>query len=124
MDTPTDGAVQAPQPSQPRTMRVERQGSRSEPYTRRFPRILGGICEYCGVMDGNTPSQFQYKLCSHYRGMQARCSYCPETSDPDEVIRTADLNVAEHPDKPNTMIMWCNRYECSKAHETRFRRNT
>lgn len=107
---------------QPREMRVERQGNRSEPYTRRHPQVRGGVCEYCGVIDGNYPSQHQYKLCPHYRGMQLRCSYCPENKDPDEVVTHAVLNVAEHPDNPNTLIVWCDSYECSRAHEARFKR--
>lgn len=111
-------------PPAPRQMRVERQGSQSEPFTRRFPQIRGGICEFCGVMDKNVPSQYQYKICPHYRGMQARCTYCPENKDPDEVIYHADLNVAESPDNPNVLIMWCNSYECSRAHEKRFKRAT
>lgn len=109
-------------PPAPRQMRVERQGSQSEPFTRRFPQIRGGICEFCGVMDKNVPSQYQYKICPHYRGMQARCTYCPENKDPDEIVYKANMNVAEHPDNPNTLIMWCDSYECSRAHEKRFRR--
>lgn len=118
--TVVEPPVYAPPP--PRQMRVERQGSRSEPYTRRFPQIRGGICEFCGVLDHNVPSIYQYKMCPHYRGMEARCTYCAETKDPDEVVRISDMNVAEHPDNPNTLIMWCNSYECSKAHNTRFKR--
>jgi hypothetical protein len=116
--------VQVPTPpAAPRTMRVERQGARSEPYSRRFPQVRGGICEFCGVLDGNTPSQYQYKLCPHYRGMQLRCSYCAETKDPDEVVYHANLNIAEHPDNPSTLIVWCDSYECSRAHESRFKRS-
>lgn len=111
-------------PPAPRQMRVERQGSLSEPYTRRFPEVRGGICEWCGVLDKNVPSQFQYKLCPHFRGMQLRCSYCPENKDPDDVVYHSDLKVAEHPDNPNTLIVWCSSYECSRAHETRFKRAT
>ncbi len=113
-----------PQPPQPRQMRIERQGARSEPYTRRFPQVRGGICEFCGVLDPNVPSQYQYKLCPHYRGQQLRCSYCPENKDPDEVIYHADLNIAESPDNPGTLIVWCNSYECSRAHEQRFKRSS
>lgn len=110
-------------PPPPRAMRIERQGALSEPYTRRFPQIRGGICEFCGVMDRNTPSQYQYKLCPHYRGMDARCTYCPATKDPEDVVYHADMNVAESPTDPGVMIMWCNSYDCSKAHETRFKRS-
>lgn len=113
-----------PAPPQPRQMRVERQGARSEPYTRRYPQVRGGVCEYCGVLDGNVPSQHQYKLCPHYRGMQLRCSYCPENKDPDEVVTHAVLNVAESPDREGTLIVWCDSYECSRAHEGRFKRST
>lgn len=111
-------------PLHPREMSIERAGAKSEPYTRIFPQVRGGVCEYCGVLDGNVPSQFQYKLCPHYRGKQLRCTYCPEQKDPDEVIYHADLNIRESPDKPGTMIVWCNSYECSRAHENRFKRST
>lgn len=115
--------VQAPPPPQaPRQMRVERQGAKSEPYTQRFPQVRGGVCEFCGVLDPNVPSQFQYKLCGHYRGMQLRCSYCPETKDPDEVNYHSNLNIASHPDNPNTLIVWCDSYNCSDAHLKRFQR--
>lgn len=110
-----------PQPVMPRQKRVERQGNKSEPYTIRHPQVRGGVCEFCGVLDRNTPSQFQYKLCPHYRGMQLRCSYCPENKDPDEVIGHAILNIADSPDG-QTLIVWCDSYECSRAHETRFKR--
>lgn len=113
----------APAAAQPRQMRVERQGARSEPYTRRFPQVRGGICEFCGVLDRETPSQYQYKLCPHYRGMQLQCSYCPSTKDPDDVIYHTNLNVAESPSNPNELIVWCDAYECSKAHNERFQKN-
>lgn len=110
-------------PPAPRQMRVERQGDQSEPFVRRFPRILGGICEFCGVIDRNYPSQYQYKLCGHYRGMDARCTYCPATKDPEDVVYHADMNVAESPTNPGMLIMWCNSYECSRAHIARFQRS-
>ena len=107
-------------PPAPRQMRVERQGASGSPSSRRFPEIRGGVCEFCGVLDRNVPSQYQYKMCPHFRGMQARCSYCPENLDPDDVIYHEKLNVAEHPDNPGTLIMWCGKYECSKKHLERF----
>ena len=107
-------------PPAPRQMQIERQGSRSEPYTRRFPEVRGGICDFCGVLDKNVPSQYQYKLCPHYRGQQLRCSYCPDNKDPDEVVYHANLNIHEHPDRPGVMIVVCNSYNCSKAHLERF----
>lgn len=109
-------------PPQPRQMQVERQGEASSPYSRRFPEVRGGICEYCGVIDGNQPSEYQYKLCGHYRGMQLRCSYCPASKDPDDVINHTVLKIAEHPDNPNKLVVWCDSYDCSRAHEKRFNR--
>lgn len=100
----------------PRQMRLERQGDQGSPTSRRFPQVRGGICEYCGVMDPNQPSQYQYKLCSHYRGMQLQCSYCPPSKEADDVIIHSNMNVAEHPDRPETLIAWCDSYECSKKH--------
>lgn len=107
----------------PREMQVERQGDVSASYSRRFPEVRGGICEYCGVIDGNYPSEYQYKLCNHYRGMQLRCTYCPATKDPDDVINHSVLKVAEHPENPNKLVVWCDSYECSKAHIERFRKS-
>jgi hypothetical protein len=100
----------------PRQMRVERQGDATSPSSRRFPQVRGGICEYCGVLDQNVESKYQYKLCPHYRGLQLQCSYCPAGKDSDDVIYHTNMNVAEHPDKPGTIIAWCDSFECSKKH--------
>lgn len=116
--------VQSPLPQLPRNMRVERAGNVSAQYSTRWPQIRGGTCEFCGVLDPNVPAQYQYKLCPHFRGMTARCTYCPENKDPDEVAYHANMNVATHPDNPGTIIMWCNSYACSDAHIKRFSRST
>lgn len=108
----------------PREMQLERQGGQTSGYSRRFPEVRGGICEYCGVIDGNQPSEFQYKLCAHYRGMQLSCVYCPASKNQDDVINHSILNIAEHPENPNKLVVWCNSYECSRAHEQRFKRTT
>lgn len=108
----------------PRPKTIERQGGRSEPYTHRMPQIRGGICEWCGVKDGNVPSQFQYQLCDHFRGMgEMRCSYCDELRDPTDVVVHAVLNIAEHPNNRDQLVVWCNSYECSRKHEARFKIN-
>ena len=112
------------QPLMPRNMQVERQGETSSPYSRRFPEVRGGVCEYCGVIDGNYPSEYQYKLCNHYRGMQLRCTYCPAGKNPDEVIGHSTLMIAEHPDNPRKLVVWCNSFECSRKHLERFKVNT
>lgn len=108
----------------PRPKTLERTGQRSEPYTHRMPQIRGGICEWCGVIDPNVPSQFQYSICPHFRGIgEMRCSYCDEAKDPTDVVIHAVLNVAEHPNNPDQLVVWCNSYECSRKHEARFRVN-
>ena len=136
MKNPTDGAAKAPDtvaaapasPARPAyvppKLKIERQGNSSEPYTQRLPQVRGGICEYCGVMDRNVPSEHQYKLCPHYRDIgQLRCSYCDDSKNPDDVIGHSILNVAKSPDDPNKLIVWCDSYECSRAHEQRFRKS-
>lgn len=124
----TDGAVIAPEPimptmpMQPRQKMVERQGNLAEPYVRRYPQVRAGTCEYCGVLDPNVPAQYQYKLCPHYRGMELRCSYCDASKDPSEVIGKSTMNVYDHPDKPNTLVIVCDSYDCTRAHQLRFQR--
>lgn len=105
----------------PRNMGVERLGGLSSGVTREYPEVRGGICSYCGVIDGNYASEYQYKLCNHYRGLQLACSYCPATKDVDQVITHSVLRVLEHPDKPGTLIVHCNAYECLKKHEERWK---
>lgn len=117
-------APPAPVAQLPRNMRVERSGNISAPSSVRWPQIRGGTCEFCGVMDPNQPAQMQYKMCPHFRGMTARCTYCPENKDPDDITYHANLNVATHPDNPNTIIMWCNSYACSDAHIKRWSKAT
>lgn len=114
---PTDGAVFAPV-----NMQVERRGTLAVPYVRHFPQVRAGTCEFCGTIDPNQPAHLQYKLCGHYRGLDLRCSYCDAAKDPNDVIGKSILNIVEHPDKPSTMIVWCDSYDCSRAHEARFNR--
>jgi hypothetical protein len=122
-DTPAPVVEAEATPPAPRVT-IERQGVRSEAVTRRWPQVRGGLCEWCGVMDVNVPSQFQYQLCPHFREIgPLRCSYCDETKDPDEVVGHHNLNIAEHPDKPNSLVVWCDSYDCSRRHEARFKRN-
>lgn len=103
---------------------LERQGQRTEPYTRRLPQIRGGVCEFCGVLDRNVPSQDQWRLCPHFRGIpEMRCSYCDEAVNPTDIVLKSILNIAEHPDNPDKLVVWCNSYKCSGKHEARFRVN-
>lgn len=117
-------AVPVVQATPPRLRQIERRGSQTVAYTRRLPQIRGGICEYCGVLDSNVPSQFQYQICPHFRGLgEMRCSYCDETMNPTDVILHSNINVAEHPDNPDKLVVWCNSYACAAKHEARFKVN-
>lgn len=106
--------------SLPREMRLSPRGVSSEPVSRRFPRIIAGVCEYCGVIDRNQPGEYQYKQCPHYRGMDAKCVYCPLSENQDEVVRGRTLNVAEDPFQKGQLIMWCNATECSRKHREKY----
>lgn len=103
---------------------IERQGNVSVPYTRMKPRVICGVCESCGVINNLLPSIEQYKLCPHFKELgELRCTYCPEHADPLDVLSKADMKVHEHPDKPGVYVVVCDRYECAKAHQERFKRN-
>ncbi len=107
----------------PNQMQVERVGNLTSGLTTEWPKVRGGVCEHCGVLDSNVPSQFQYKLCQHYRGQELACSYCPVTKNVDDVNYHATLRVLSHPDKPNTLIVHCDSYECLKKHEDKWKRS-
>lgn len=101
---------------------IERTGGVSVPYTHRYPEVRGGICEWCGVKDPNQPSQVQYLLCDHFKNIgELRCSYCDESKDPNDVIYKHTLNIHDHPDNPNKLVVVCDSYECSEKHLARFK---
>lgn len=104
---------------------IERQGASSEAYTHHYPQVRGGVCEYCGILDQNAPSQYQYKLCPHFRGIgDLQCSYCPDHKNPEEVNRSHTLNVHVHPDNPNKLVVVCSSFDCSDKHLKRFKINS
>lgn len=102
---------------------IERQGADAAPQVHRMPNVRGGICDRCGVIDPYTESVNQYKLCNHYRGVELRCSYCPSSVNPDEVIRRSIIQVAQNPDRPSEWIAWCNSPACADKHLERFKQN-
>ena len=127
---PSTGTQSAPQntpvAAQPqpfyRPKRIERSGGTSAAVTQRWPVVRGGICDFCGVLDGNRPSTEQYLLCPHFRDIgQIACSYCPATKDPNEVIYHSKMNIAAHPNNPDSLVVWCDSYNCIVAHEKRFK---
>lgn len=122
MDKSTPATV-GQQYTTPRQMKLERQGADTVPYSHKFPTIRAGQCEWCGVLDPNYPAHMQYKLCPHYRGMEAKCVYCPREKDQTETVRVSRLQVQEHPYHPGTLVMWCNSTECSGKHIARFKQS-
>ena len=121
MDNPTTVGINAQPPRE-----TERQGGKTVPYTRMYPLIKGGQCDYCGTLDKNQPAIYQYKLCPHFRDMgDIECSYCDPTKDPKEVLRYSIMKIHDHPyDKDSfgrpKLVVVCDSYECSSKHETRF----
>lgn len=111
--------AQATSPIQAYQLDVERHGDLTSGVTIAFPTVRGGVCEYCGVIDANYPSEYQYKLCQHYRGKQLRCSYCPPNKNVDEVITHSNMRVLKHPTE-NKLIAYCDSYDCLRRHEQRW----
>lgn len=101
---------------------IERQGSVKEPMVRHYPKIIGGICDFCGVIDPNLPSVEQYKLCQHYKGLEIRCSYCDATRDPIDVLYHSKMNITDHPTDPNILVTVCDNITCVDKHRARFQR--
>lgn len=86
--------------------------------TRVYPKIYGGVCEKCGILDKNQDSMYQYKLCEHYRGLSLECNYCEPTKDRTEVTRISNLYVYDHPTKKDSqgqpaLGVVCNSFTCT-----------
>lgn len=120
-NTPTTVGENAQLPRQ-----IERRGGKTVPYTRKYPEVRGGQCEFCGTLDPNVPAIYQYKLCPHFRNMgELQCSYCDATKDPNDVVGRSKLNIYDHPYKRDAygnpeLVVVCDSYECSQKHRARF----
>lgn len=102
---------------------IERQGAKNEPYVRHYPKVIGGVCEYCGILNPNLPATEQYKLCPHYKGIpEIRCSYCDATRDPEDVIYHSKMTITDHPTDPNTLVVVCDNFTCNQKHQARFQK--
>lgn len=104
---------------------TEKKGGVSTLYTRIYPNVTGGLCEKCGVMDKNQPSEYQYKLCEHYRGLSLDCSYCDPTKDQKEVTRISKLYVYDHPFKKDSygrpvLGVVCDSFTCQNQFNIEF----
>lgn len=103
---------------------IERQGAVSAPVTQMYPRVISGICEFCGVINSDYPSTEQYKFCQHFKGLgELRCSYCPDNVDPVQVVYHANMKIHGHPDNPNKLVVVCDSLNCSDKHLERFKIN-
>lgn len=96
-------------------------------YTRIYPPIRAGLCDACGVMDKNQPATMQYKLCPHYRGIEAECMYCDKSRNQEEVIRMSELRVFDHPFQKDqfgrpALAMYCDSFECRNKFDQEFRK--
>ena len=101
---------------------IERQGTVSVPYTKKYPRVIGGQCEFHGVMDKTKSAEVQYTLCSHFKDIGLlRCSYCDESRNPNEVIYSSTINIHGSPTNPNELVAVCDSFECSQKHLARFK---
>lgn len=95
-------------------------GSSSGLRTRFFPRIIGGTCEECGVIDNNYPGNVQYKFCKHYKSRDMKCVFCKESADHEDVIRMSEMLVMEDPYSPGSLVTLCKSYECTKKFEEKY----
>jgi hypothetical protein len=104
---------------------VRKQGAMGH-VTRVYPKVYGGICEKCGVLDQNVESQDQYKLCEHYRGLSLECNYCDATKDQREVTRISKLYVYDHPtqrgaDGRPALAVVCDSFTCTSKFNAEYR---
>lgn len=103
---------------------IERQHQQGVAYTYMYPRVISGICEYCGVIDSKLPSTEQYKLCSHFSKIgELRCSYCPDNVDSTDVVYHGELKIHVHPDNSEKLVVVCDSYNCSQKHINRFKQS-
>lgn len=106
-------------------MQIEKQGGRTTPVTTIWPQIYGGLCEFCGVMDPNLPSEEQYKLCPHFKAIgNIECSYCDPTVNPIDTMRKATIKVHQSPTNPDQLVVVCDKYTCTDKHIKRFQVNS
>lgn len=103
-----------------------RKGGKMGFVTRVYPRVVGGICERCGVLDKNRDSEDQYKLCEHYRGLTLECNYCDASKDQREVTRISELYVYDHPTQKDAqgrpaLAVVCDSFTCRSRFDADFR---
>lgn len=110
---------------------IERMGSETVPQTIKIGTIKAGQCDAHGTIDPRQPATIQYKLCGCFDSIANveghLCSYCPDSKNPQEIMRISKLEVFIHPDdvyKPKQIqrvMAVCNSFECSDKHLKRFK---
>ena len=107
-------------PAPLRTFSVERRGVSGFPSAAKQPRVVGGICEHCGVLDKNVAAHLQHKLCPHYTGVDLRCSYCPPDENLEHVLSKRELRIFEMPQGSGNLVVVCDDIRCTDKHLRRF----
>jgi hypothetical protein len=81
----------------------------NQPKFKKLPRIIGGICEFCGI-----PAT----KCEHYKDVNIMCSYClrPIT---DKDILGRELHVIQLGD--TDIEMCCDDYKCRQKFNAKYR---
>ena len=104
--------------------KIERLGGQTVAVSTMWPLIRGGICEFCGVVDQNQPSEVQYTLCPHFKAIgDIECSYCDATVNPVDTLRKAVIKVHQSPNNPEQLVVVCDKYTCTNKHLARFQVN-
>lgn len=114
---------------------VERTVERGPIAAKKLPRILSGVCEFCGpglydqrtspmtlVDNWTVDPDTQIGRCDHYRGVRIQCSYCPLSADWKENILRRPHYVFESPWTPGSLIVCCDDMNCRAKHTNRANR--
>lgn len=101
-------------------LRMSAPGQSGNVRARIFPRIVGGTCEKCGVIDHNYPGSEQYKFCEHYQGRDIKCSFCKPNVDHADKVRMSDMYMFEDPYLPGNLVGLCRSYECTAKFEKQY----
>lgn len=109
--------------AQPRT--TVRNEGRMGYRTRKYPYVIGGVCEWCGILNPDDESYNQYKFCPHYRGMTLECNYCDPTKNMQEVTRISKLYVFDHKSQMGAdglpaLAVVCDSFSCNSAFKAEY----
>ena len=75
---------------------------------KKFPAIVGGVCEHCGLLDTKVAPDQQYTICPHYNGLELFCTYCGRS----DIIKDRKMNVFEIDGQPGVYTIVCSDYAC------------